>query len=71
MTDIDRGIDKYGKTGGFQSLGLSKEIFRAIMKMGYKVPTPIQRKTLPLAMSGRDVVAMARTGSKFIYFILS
>ena len=31
--------------------------------MGYKVPTPIQRKTLPLALSGKDLVAMARTGS--------
>ena len=33
------------------------------MKKGYKVPTPIQRKTVPLIMDGKDVVAMARTGS--------
>ncbi len=31
--------------------------------MGYKVPTPVQRKTLPLALGGADVVVMARTGS--------
>uniref|UniRef100_M4BGC1 RNA helicase n=1 Tax=Hyaloperonospora arabidopsidis (strain Emoy2) TaxID=559515 RepID=M4BGC1_HYAAE len=31
--------------------------------MGYKVPTPIQRKSLPIALSGKDCVAMARTGS--------
>ncbi|RYE99669.1 MAG: DEAD/DEAH box helicase, partial [Methanobacteriota archaeon] len=30
---------------------------------GYKVPTPIQRKSLPFALAGRDIVAMARTGS--------
>lgn len=31
--------------------------------MGYKIPTPIQRRALPIALSGKDVVAMARTGS--------
>ncbi|DAZ99200.1 TPA: hypothetical protein N0F65_008233 [Lagenidium giganteum] len=50
-------------TGGFQHLGLSPPIFRGVMAMGYKVPTPIQRKALPLVLSGKDVVAMARTGS--------
>merc|ERR1719334_1292845 len=33
------------------------------MKKGYKVPTPIQRKTIPLILDGKDMVAMARTGS--------
>lgn len=32
------------------------------MKRGYKVPTPIQRKTIPIILEGRDVVAMAKTG---------
>merc|ERR1719187_1020002 len=44
-------------------MGLSHEVFRGVMKKGYKVPTPIQRKTIPLIMDGRDVVTMARTGS--------
>ena len=44
-------------------MGLSQEVFRGIMKKGYKVPTPIQRKTVPLILDGKDVVAMARTGS--------
>ncbi|KAG7246517.1 hypothetical protein CRUP_006769, partial [Coryphaenoides rupestris] len=30
---------------------------------GYKVPTPIQRKTIPVILDGKDIVAMARTGS--------
>lgn len=51
------------KGGAFQLLGLSKPVFKGIMKKGYKVPTPIQRKTLPIVLMGRDVVAMARTGS--------
>lgn len=34
-----------------------------IMAMGYKVPTPVQRKSLPATLAGADVVVMARTGS--------
>ena len=30
--------------GGFQSLGLSYPVYKAIIKKGYKVPTPIQRE---------------------------
>ncbi|XP_042242834.1 ATP-dependent RNA helicase DDX54-like [Homarus americanus] len=54
---------KKKKSGGFQSMGLSNPVFRGVMKKGYKVPTPIQRKTVPLILEGKDVVAMARTGS--------
>ncbi|XP_069353099.1 ATP-dependent RNA helicase DDX54 isoform X2 [Eulemur rufifrons] len=54
---------KKKKSGGFQSMGLSYPVFKGIMKKGYKVPTPIQRKTIPVILDGKDVVAMARTGS--------
>ncbi|XP_024032720.1 putative DEAD-box ATP-dependent RNA helicase 29 isoform X1 [Morus notabilis] len=54
---------KKAKSGGFESLGLSPNVFRGIKRKGYKVPTPIQRKTMPLIIAGNDVVAMARTGS--------
>ena len=52
-----------GKTGGFQSMGFGPLVYRSVMRKGYRVPTPIQRKAIPAIMSGRDVVAMARTGS--------
>uniref|UniRef100_A0A336K2U4 RNA helicase n=1 Tax=Culicoides sonorensis TaxID=179676 RepID=A0A336K2U4_CULSO len=51
------------KSGGFQSFGLSPNVLKGVVKRGYKVPTPIQRKTIPLILEGRDVVAMAKTGS--------
>ncbi|XP_021113107.1 ATP-dependent RNA helicase DDX54 isoform X2 [Heterocephalus glaber] len=54
---------KKKKSGGFQSMGLSYLVFKGIMKKGYKVPTPIQRKTIPVILDGKDTVAMARTGS--------
>jgi len=42
--------------------GLDRPLLRGILKCGYKVPTPIQRKVIPLAIQGTDIVAMARTG---------
>lgn len=44
-------------------LGLSYPVFKAILNQGYKVPTPIQRKAIPMILDGQDVVGMARTGS--------
>lgn len=49
--------------GSFASFGLSKIVLSNIGKKGYRQPTPIQRKTIPLIMQSRDVVGMARTGS--------
>ena len=54
---------KKKKSGGFQSMGLSHAVFKGVSRKGYKIPTPIQRKTIPLLIEGKDVVAMARTGS--------
>ena len=62
---------KKAKAGSFASFGLTKFILTNIAKKGYKQPTPIQRKTIPLIMEGRDVVGMARTGSgKTAAFVL-
>ena len=44
-------------------MGLSPTTLRAVRRKGYRLPTPIQRRALPLVLAGHDVVAMARTGS--------
>ena len=54
---------KAKKSGGFQRMGLSHGVFKGIFRRGYKIPTPIQRKCIPRILDGKDVVAMARTGS--------
>lgn len=51
------------KGGGFQAMGLNANLLKAITRKGFSVPTPIQRKTIPLVLDGQDVVGMARTGS--------
>lgn len=60
---LQKKMRKKAKSGGFETLGLSLPVFRAVKRKGYRIPTPIQRKTLPLILAGYDVVAMARTGS--------
>ncbi|KAL5601190.1 uncharacterized protein BROUX77_005439 [Berkeleyomyces rouxiae] len=51
------------KGGGFQAMGINANLLRAITKKGFSVPTPIQRKTIPVILAKKDVVGMARTGS--------
>ena len=58
-----KGKKKHSQRKGFHAFGLSKPVLGGIMRIGFKMPTPIQRKTIPLGLSGYDVVAMARTGS--------
>ena len=49
--------------GERRATGLSLPVLNGVLHKGYKVPTPIQRKCIPLILAGRDVVGMARTGS--------
>jgi ATP-dependent RNA helicase RhlE len=47
----------------FQDFGLADPISRALKEENYITPTPIQAQTIPLALSGRDVVGIAQTGT--------
>ena len=58
------------KNGSFQKMGLSKPILSGILRLGFKLPTPIQRATIPIALTGKDVVAMARTGNDPLFILL-
>ncbi|KAF5018086.1 hypothetical protein F66182_9948 [Fusarium sp. NRRL 66182] len=51
------------KGGGFQAMGLNSSLLKAITRKGFSVPTPIQRKAIPLILDRKDLVGMARTGS--------
>ena len=50
-------------TATFESLNLEPFIMKAIEKMGFEEPTPVQVETIPLIMAGRDVMAQAQTGT--------
>ena len=47
----------------FAEMDLSQEILRAIGDMGFTEPSTVQRKTIPLMMSGADINAIAPTGT--------
>src|SRR5215210_9060579 len=47
----------------FASLGLSDAILEILRKIGFQNPTPIQASVIPLALTGRDVIGLAQTGS--------
>lgn len=55
----------------FDSLGLSANILRALVKKGYLEPTPIQQQAIPYVLQRRDIMASAQTGTgKTAAFIL-
>ncbi|MCV0429445.1 MAG: DEAD/DEAH box helicase [Roseibium sp.] len=47
----------------FQSLGLSEGLLSAVSENGYDAPTPIQLKSIPLILDGRDLMGLAQTGT--------
>jgi superfamily II DNA/RNA helicase len=51
--DEIRKEKKAKKGNGFQGMGLSESTIKAIHKQRYKIPTAIQRKTIPVIMEGK------------------
>jgi len=47
----------------FDSLNLADPVTKALEGLGYEKPSPIQARTIPLLLEGRDVVGLAQTGT--------
>ncbi len=47
----------------FESLGLMPILLKNVHNAGYETPTPIQAATIPLVLSGKDVLGCAQTGT--------
>jgi superfamily II DNA/RNA helicase len=55
----------------FSDLGLSDALLRAVADSGYDTPTPIQRQAIPPVLMGKDIIAIAQTGTgKTASFVL-
>ncbi|MGV3615718.1 MAG: DEAD/DEAH box helicase [Fimbriimonas sp.] len=48
---------------GFQTLGLPTSQLNTLNRLGFVTPTPIQENAIPVALTGRDVVGIAQTGT--------
>ena len=48
---------------GFAQFALRAEILKSVAELGYESPSPIQQKTIPLMLAGRDIVGQAQTGT--------
>ncbi|KAK6146970.1 hypothetical protein DH2020_017882 [Rehmannia glutinosa] len=63
--DVPKPVKTWHQTG------LSTKILDAIKKLNYEKPMPIQAQALPIIMSGRDCIGIAKTGSgKTLAFVL-
>jgi ATP-dependent RNA helicase DeaD len=47
----------------FADLALSEPVMKAIVKVGYEVPSPIQAAAIPVLLAGGDILGMAQTGT--------
>jgi ATP-dependent RNA helicase RhlE len=55
----------------FSKLGLADQLVQGILATGYTAPTAIQSRAIPLAVSGRDIIGIAQTGTgKTAAFVL-
>ena len=50
-------------SNSFQSFSLSRPVLRGVAAVSFMTPTPIQKRTIPVALAGKDVVGSAVTGS--------
>ena len=47
----------------FEDLPISDDIKRAVIEMGFEEPSPIQSQSIPVILSGKDVIGQAQTGT--------
>ncbi|KAJ2937992.1 hypothetical protein O0L34_g14446 [Tuta absoluta] len=57
------GPDPPKPVSSFAHMGFDEQLMKAIRRSEYSQPTPVQAAGVPAALSGRDVIGIARTGS--------
>ena len=47
----------------FEALGLPPNLIKTLDDLGYEAPTPIQARTIPALLAGKDLIGQAQTGT--------
>jgi ATP-dependent RNA helicase DeaD len=55
--------DPDSSASSFRDLALSEPVLRALIDVGYESPSPIQAATIPVLLSGQDMLGQAQTGT--------
>jgi ATP-dependent RNA helicase RhlE len=50
-------------SAGFTGLGIAPGLLAAIERLRFTIPTPIQKKSIPIGLEGKDLIAVAQTGT--------
>ncbi|MFA6042461.1 MAG: DEAD/DEAH box helicase [Patescibacteria group bacterium] len=50
-------------SSGFNGLGIAPRLLDALDRLKFTVPTPIQQRSIPVGISGKDLIAIAQTGT--------
>lgn len=58
-----QGADVPNPIQSFVQLGFDRKMLALLMKLGLEAPTAIQAQAFPIALSGRDMIGIAKTGS--------
>lgn len=67
---LNRSSDT-AESNGFAQFGLDSRLNRAIHEAGFAAPTPVQAATIPIGLSGNDLIGTAQTGTgKTAAFVL-
>ncbi len=66
IQDFDRAQSRprlQGGPSGFYNLGIAPNILAILDRLNFKVPTPIQERSIPYALEGKDLIGIAQTGT--------
>src|SRR3972149_8158781 len=48
---------------GFSGWGIAPALLDVLARLNFKTPTPIQKKSIPVAIEGKDIIGVAQTGT--------
>ena len=61
--ESQKKISSKKSKNGFDELGIAPSLMKAVNRLNFKSPTPIQKDAIPLAIEGKDIIGIAQTGS--------